>query len=964
MSAQEHAPRFIVGIDLGTTNCAVAYVDTGRPESERRARMLSLPQLIAPGETEARETLPSFHYHPAPTEFREDSLRLPWENNDKDKPRDYFVGVFAREHGAQAPGRLIHSAKSWLSHSGVDRVSELLPWHGAPEVKRISPAEASARYLRHLREAWNHRHPEHPLEAQDVVITIPASFDEVARELTVSAAQRAGLPRIVLLEEPQAAFYAWLQNHSEQAWSEMLRPGDKILVCDIGGGTSDFTLIQVRRDASQKGAERIRFHRIAVGEHLILGGDNLDLALAHYVEQRLGKKLEPRQWSALIRRCQQVKETLLGPGAPERLTVSIAAAGGAKLIGGATPVELTRDEVVGLLVDGFLPRVPLDALPAKRASGFQEFGLPFAPDPAITRYLAAFLSENRGVASEFDDASSGDRDNRDNHHNADRARPDAILFNGGLFESSLMRERLLEVVRSWFSQPGRKAEPWQPLVLENERLDFAVAIGAARYGLARRGTGTRVSGGLPRAYYIGVQHGPGLAALCLVPAGLEEGQTIDLPGRKFDLLVRQPAEFPLFVSSARTIDRPGDVLPLDETHAAQLRPLPPIRTALQTKDEQRISIPVTLHARVTEIGTLEVWCSEMGGPRRWKLQFDVRAATRTDLRAHDTSGERAGFVEEETTSRCRALLRGTFGGAAGDPAHDPEGLVKRLETSSGMSRWDWPPSLLRDLWQELMNTEPGRQRTAMHEARWLSLLGFSLRPGYGFAVDDWRVAQTWRLYERRVEHARNELCRAEWWILWRRIAGGLRAGQQRAIAEPRLVELRKSSHGRGRQERGTHELAELWRMLASFELLDPAAKTAFGETLLEMKLPASQSRAAVWALGRLGARVPFYGPINNVLPVEIVERWIAELISTHPTNKASAAAGEDLNFALMQMARRTDDRFRDVSDATRERTLRWLRAAGAPTHHVELVKVGGTLGEQEANTAFGETLPHGLRVLA
>lgn len=922
MSVHDPLSRFVIGIDLGTTNCAAAFIDTA--EKESRARMFAIPQIIAPGEVEARETLPSFLFQPAPGEFSENALRLPWQVAST-KPNDYVAGIFARDQGANAPARLIHSAKSWLSHAGVDRTAELLPWHGAPDAKRIPPVEASARYLRHLREAWNFFHREHPLEQQDVVITIPASFDEVARELTVSAAQRAGLQRIVLLEEPQAAFYAWMQNLADQ-WSEKLKPGDTILVCDIGGGTSDFTLIQVCPGENGN----VRFHRIAVGEHLILGGDNLDLALAHFVEKKLGAKLEPRQWSVLVRRCQQAKEILLGTDAPERLSVSIPAAG-AKLIGGALQLELKKNEVVHLLVDGFLPRVASNAQPATRSSGFREFGLPFAPDPAITRYLAAFLAAHRDAAAA--DAQSS------THSPRKLVRPDAILFNGGLFESLLMRERLVEVVRAWFSDEN---ENWTPEILQNERLDFAVALGAAHYGLVRRGVGARVSGGSPRAYYIGVERNGTPVAVCLVPAGLEENETVDLPGQKFDLLVRQPVEFPIYVSSMRTTDKPGEILPIDFT---QLTPLPPIRAALHSRSEERPTIPVELHARLTEIGTLEVWCTEMHGAEKWKLQFDTRASAHAESPTSNASTGRAGFLDEEITTQCRALILETFAGPASDPSL-AERLVKRLEEASAMSRLDWPPSLLRTFWETLLQVEEGRSRGTLHEARWLSLLGFSLRPGYGFPVDDWRVAQTWRLFDRKIIHSKNELCRAEWWILWRRIAGGLRAGQQRSIAEPLLADLKKSRT----HEKGAHELAEIWRLLASLEWLDANIKTSFGETLL-----AQQNRAAIWALGRLGARVPFYGPIHHVVPPNEIERWINALLVA-PQNDA------DFAFALMQMSRRTDDRFRDVSDAIRKQVISWMKKTNAPAHYLHLVEQSGELREQETNLAFGENLPHGLRI--
>jgi molecular chaperone DnaK (HSP70) len=496
--------RYLAGIDLGTTNSAVAYVDTS--QQPWRVRDFPIRQLVAPGQAEARLTLPSFHYD-APSGEAAGAMRLPWSKEDP----SWAVGFFARDESAKTPGRVIASAKSWLCHSGVDRTAKLLPWRGAPDVERLSPIEASARYLSHIRDAWNASFPEQPLAKQDIVLTLPASFDEVARELTVEAARRAGLPRVVLIEEPQAAFYAWVYKHADD-WRQRIEPGQKILVCDIGGGTSDFTLIRVRRldDASQA-ADKIQFHRVAVGDHLILGGDNLDLALAEHIEQTLvgGGKLEPQQWDALVRHCQSVKETLLGDEAPERLAVHLPGAG-AMVIGGGLRAEVTRDEVRRLLVDGFLPAARLEEKPLRRQSGFQEFGLPYAPDAAITRYLAAFLTAHRDVARE-------DVDSRDDH---DPARPDVVLFNGGFFAAKVLRERLLDVLKSWFPEPG--GGDWAPLVLDHDRLDLAVARGAAYYGMVRRGQGVRIAASLARSYYIGVG-GERPTAVCLVPGNAEPG---------------------------------------------------------------------------------------------------------------------------------------------------------------------------------------------------------------------------------------------------------------------------------------------------------------------------------------------------------------------------------------------------------------------------------------------------------
>ena len=1016
-SSPENAPsRYVVGFDLGTTNSAVTYVDT--TEDPWLVRVFAVPQLVAAGQVEARETIPSFHYQPAPGELPPAALRLPWttagaragttysSSAGRDEP-PHVVGFFARDHGAVVPGRLISSAKSWLCHSGVDRTAGLLPWHGAADVERLSPVEVSSRYLAHVRVAWDARFPKEPLAEQDFVLTLPASFDEVARELTIKAAALAGLPRVVLIEEPQAAFYAWIDAHRDR-WDQFVQPGQKILVCDIGGGTSDFTLIRVKRGEGGK----VQFHRVAVGDHLILGGDNLDLALAHYLEQRLAGgergagsrergagsrehgtrstehdrlapplaageaegtpspssaaragRLEHRQWAMLVQQSRQLKETLLGPAAPERLTLSLPSTG-SRLIGGARQVEIQRSEVYDLLVEGFFPLVPLDARPSRRGSGFQEFGLPFAPDPAVTRYLAAFLTAHRHVAMEDVALPPGQ----------DPARPDIVLFNGGLFELPVLRQRMIDALRQMFGGG------WEPIVLDNDRLDLAVARGAAYYGMVRRGLGVRIAAGLARTYYVGVEGGAARreeggkggrgegetpessllpSALCLVPAGVEPGQDVDLTARRFDLLISEPAEFPLYVSSTRLTDRPGELVAFDRE---QMTPLPPIRTVLRTRRKgEAETVAVNLHARLTEIGTLDLWCSEIEGKRSWRLQFDVRSATQTDVAAHESAAEGEGFVDEATWQECLAAIEQVFGPDGGEK---PEGLVKRLSAVTGMNRNAWPTSLCRRVWEALIDCEAGRRKGPVYEARWLNLLGFGLRPGYGLAVDDWRVAETWRLVQGKLVHP-TAASRLEGWILWRRIGGGLLAGQQQALAEPLLGPIRGLHRlvvgGKGRGgDFGfqPNETAEIWRLLGSLELLPVSLKIELGEVLLDL-LPKRKMEtvrpAIVWAVGRLGARTPLYGPLNTVVPAEAAGQWLKRLINSFGGDSAGS-------LAVMQIARKTDDRYRDLSQKQRDAAAAYLLKEDAPSHFLALVQRGGGLDREEQGLVFGESLPKGLRL--
>lgn len=986
--------RFVVGIDLGTTNSALCYVDTAH--SPWRIQVLDIPQFVAAGQIEARPTLPSFHYQPPANQVAPLPVPPPFE-----WPRPYVVGQWARD-AADSPGRVIASAKSWLCHSGVDRTAPLLPWQAADDVARISPVETSSRYLAHLRSVWNRRFHSHPLEAQDVVLTLPASFDEVARELTVQAAAAAGLTRVVLIEEPQAAFYAWIYKHQTH-WDQLVRPGQKILVCDVGGGTTDFTLIRVRRGSQGQ----VQFHRVAVGDHLLLGGDNMDLALAHYLEPRLlgqtsqepasmpkheqattsksasadrpaaqphdgpaaTPRLPPRQFDLLVRLSRQVKERMLSEDAPAQLTVTLPGSG-AQLLSGARSVRVTRDEVRQLLVDGFLPRVALTDRPRPRRSGFQEFGLPYVADPAITRHLAAFLTAHRHAGDEPTDirAATASAEAAQRAELApgpaitsagttgDPARPEIVLFNGGVFESSILRQRVVECLVDWFGGGDGTSGEYRPQVLDNDQLSLAVARGAAYYGMVRRGEGVKIVASLARTYYVGVDTDPP-AAVCLVPGSTEPGQAIDLTERPLELRVGEPAEFPLYSSSVRLTDPAGALVPVDPQ---QMTALPPLRTVLKTRSRrERGTLPVTLHAELTEIGTLELSCREIGGDRSWRLQFDVRAATQTDLAPHVSQAEGEGWIDEAVVEACREQIDATFGPQG---ASDPGQLVRNLVAAVGSDRSQWPTSLLRRIAELLLKYQEGRRKSPAHEARWLNLLGYCLRPGYGLAVDDWRVAETWKTVQGKLAHPA-ATSRTESLILWRRIAGGLSAGQQRALADPLMAAVRSLQRrtGGGRTVEpllSPHESVEVFRLLGALERLPVEMKQELGRILLDLatrKKHRPLSASLLWSLGRLGAREPTYGPLNAVVPAEEVAQWLTRLWTLE-------AEIEMVRFAAVHLARRTGDRFRDLDEPKRAQVLAWLTAHGGTEHDLQLVREGGTLDDEEQGRVFGESLPKGLRL--
>jgi hypothetical protein len=606
---QQAGAQYVIGVDLGTTNSALAYAEIQvepDPFAPANVQLLPIPQLVNPGEVREEDLLPSFLYLPGGSDFPAGTVALPW-----DEARSYVVGQLAQKRGAENVGRLVSSAKSWLSHSGVDRTSALLPFRAPEGVEKVSPVEASRRYLEHLREAWDARMPEAKFADQQVLVTVPASFDAVARELTQEAAKQAGYANLTLLEEPQAAFYAWIERHAD--WRERVQPGDLILVVDIGGGTTDFTLIAVTEAGGTLALERV-----AVGDHILLGGDNIDLALAGTVAARLaekGTRIDSRQMQALWNNCRLAKERLLNPESTALEQPVTILGKGTGLVGGTIKASLQRGDIDQVIGEGFLPAVGSNDMPAaQRRVGLQELGLPYAADPAITRHLARFL---RQQASNAQQASV-------RRGPSGLACPSHVLFNGGVLNAPLARQRLLATLDAWLAEEGLPSV--KPL--SGEDLMHAVARGAAYYGLARTGRGVRIRGGVPRTYYVGVESAmpsiPGfpapLKALAVVPFGMEEGSDTVIPGREFGLVVGQPAEFRFFTSTARKNDKVGDLI---EDYGDQLEELSPMEVSFPAGETSSEVVPVSFETVVTETGMLQLWCVARDG-RKWKLEFNVR----------------------------------------------------------------------------------------------------------------------------------------------------------------------------------------------------------------------------------------------------------------------------------------------------------------------------------------------------
>ena len=595
--------RYCIGIDLGTTNCALAYTEIS--EEAPSVHLATIPQLVNVNEVAAEALLPSFLYIPGDREFPAGSVALPWNSAP-----GFVTGKLAQRRGAEVSSRLVSSAKSWLSYSSVDRTAAMLPWKAAEGVPRISPVDASGEYLKHLRAAWDQEHPEDPFDEQEVIVTVPASFDAIARELTSKAAESAGYRNLTMLEEPQAAFYAWIERHPD--WRRRVSKGDLVLVVDIGGGTTDFTLIAV----TEKGGE-LQLDRVAVGEHILLGGDNIDLALAHTVAAALaaqGRKIDGFQLQALWSNCRLAKEKLLDPDSKaDEVPVTILGKG-SSLIGGTIKAKLHREQVEQVL-DGFLPAAASTDMPQHgRRAGLQEMGLPYAADAAITRHLARFLRQ-QAASSEHESVRRGP---------TGLACPTHVLFNGGVLHASFVRDRVLEVLNGWLSNEG--FDSVKPL--SGEDLMHAVARGSAYYGAARHGKGVRIRGGIARSYYVGIESAmpavPGFAApvkaLAVAQFGAEEGTSTRIPDREFGLIVDEPAEFRFFCSASRKNDEPGALI---EDFGDELEELSPVEVRLSSEQDSAEVVPVSFETVITETGMLQLWCVARDG-RRWKLEFNVR----------------------------------------------------------------------------------------------------------------------------------------------------------------------------------------------------------------------------------------------------------------------------------------------------------------------------------------------------
>jgi molecular chaperone DnaK (HSP70) len=957
------APAWLVGIDLGTTNTVLAYATPEATPGSQQVDTFAIEQLVAPGEVGAAPLLASSRYHPAAGELAEGALQLPWPAmQDPGGVQDAVVGRLARLLGAHTPGRLVASAKSWLSHHGVDRTAPILPWGAPDDVAKISPLAASASYLAYLRAAWNARFPAQPLERQDLVLTVPASFDEGARALTLEAARLAGLPSLRLLEEPQAALYDWLHRHRDSLREE-LADTRLVLVADVGGGTTDFSLVKVALEDGAP-ASRTTLTRIGVGNHLILGGDNMDLALAYLVESRLldldkrqdgqhapQARLSAARLAQLTERCRTAKEQLLAPGAPAQVSVTLLGAG-SRLIGASRSVALTREDVERIVLDGFFPRNEAKEGAKRARAGIVEFGLPYASDPAITRHLADFLRQHARAAREalgLDDE-------------AILPVPDTLLLNGGVFRGAALAQRLADTLSDWRGSPVR--------VLHNRDPDVAVARGAVAYSLARQGLAPAIESGSARSYFLlldDVQTGGALKTVCLLPRGQQPGLEVRLLDRSFGLRLGRPVRFHLVSTTADPqgqAPKPGDLVELDPADVVRL---PAIATVLRAQArETKTELPVQLAASLSEVGTLEVHCvAEDGSGQRWKLEFQLRGAE-DEVQDSDDDSTALPPRLEEALQRIDRIFGSRNQQVESREVRQLRGSLEHLLGSR--ERWETP--LLRRLFDALLERAKGRRRSAEHERVWLNLAGWCLRPGFGHPLDEWRIEQLWVLFEPGAQYHKDSQVRAEWWTLWRRVAGGLSTESQLRLLDDFAFNLQAEPAERAKRPVTLVDGSEddMLRLGASLERIPSAYKVEIGDWMLEqiMAIPPSPrpdpKTAAtyaryLWALARVGARQSLQSSAHEVATSEAAGRWLESLM------QLDWKRIEPAGFAAAHIARKTGDRSRDIDDSLRQQVLHKLAAGGAPASWAAMVREVVELDQASTTRMFGDALPPGLKLL-
>ena len=903
---QAQLSRFIIGIDLGTTNCALSYCDL---QGDQEVKLLPLYQTVARGESHSLNNFPSFLYFCTEQERESSHFNLPWE-----KTPSQVSGEFARRFGAATPDRLVHSAKSWLVHSAVDRQAQILPWSSnLDEANKVSPVEASASYLKHLREAWNHEFGKvldkdgSPclLEDQQIILTVPASFDEIARELTLKAARHAGFQKITLMEEPLAAFYAWLNSNPE--WQNSLKVNDRVLIVDIGGGTSDFSMIEV--------AEGGVLRRSTVGSHLLLGGDNIDITLAQYAQKKANKKFTSREMNILVQECRRAKEQALNQNEECELTITINS-GGSSLLQGMTSIKLLRSEILELIGNGFFPEIDSDAPEPDRKSGLRTLGLPYERDASIPAHLLSFLRRDGQICGLEKGAIS---------------HPTHILFNGGSMIPEDFRNRVKNIISSWIKN--------DLVELPSRGLDSAVAIGASSYGLARNGLGSRVKGGIARSYFLEIGTNEGSRLICIMPRDTDENQFQKLD-HEFTLKTNEIVRFPIFSSETRLLDQCGDLIDSDDE---QITKLPHLSTSIAFGRKAN-EVKVYLESSLNESGALELWLKSVSTDHSWQLRFDLRSIHEEDS---NENAESITTLNEDLIKAAQTLLCETF---TSPKANQVNSIMKKLEQVLELPRKEWSLPLCRRLADILLEQDLDKLRqSTLTEGRFYNLLGFLMRPGFGDSNDQFRVNKIWPYSFKGVLNKKDLQIQAEWWTLWRRCSGALNRGRQEQMAHQLFKDLSAGKSLNPQVQR------EMWRCLGSLELSPIKLRKRI---LAQYQTKATKlDDTALWLISRIAARRPIYAPLDLVLPAKEVASFASLLMQTK-ANKF----GSMHQFCLSRILSFTDNARLDVPEKSREFAIKFLKQCKASDQTVRHLSEVIDQNTEEDTKTLGDSLPVGLHL--
>ncbi len=901
--------RFVIGIDLGTTQCALSYVDL--EDKNLKIRNLEVPQLVSEGQVEELPTLPSVIY--LPEEGRE-FARPDWMGESS-----RVVGEYARALGFEVPGRFVHSSKSWLCHPRIDRKEAILPWQSEAVEAKISPVEAASEYLLYLIRLWNSvmlpKDETFEFHRQKVIVTVPASFDPAARNLTLEAIEKAGIKDVSLLEEPQAAFYDYLYRNPKQMVHD-LKGIETVLVADIGGGTTDFSLIKIEWPES---AEHPEFSRLAVGPHLLIGGDNLDLALARKVEavfRHKGRKLVAKQWLSVLNQSHKIKEQVLSDELSGKVSFSVSGAG-SKVLAGAARIELPGDEIKQLLVDGFFPLVEASERPDEdNGLGLSEAGLPFTRDAAITRHLAGFLHEN-GII------------------------PDAVLFNGGTMKADCLRNRLFEVLSIW---KGR-----DPKVLSNPHPTLAVAAGAAYYGMVALGLGQRIQSGNPVSLYLGIgtaksstpdRHVPE-QLMCILPKGSEIEKEYIVEGKTFGIDLSRDSAFYLFYTP-----NPPKAEELGRTikfNSKRYLPLPPCLLKARTgKGEKQVELSV----RLRETGYMQIFCEELDGGFAQELRFDIAEGEKTAPVQNDN--KRRVPVTAAQLKKIDKLLNEAFTGEI-----EFNCIFKKIEEIIGSARSSWDTEMLRLLFDLFIEKESGFTTTQSGHTQWFRLLSYCLRPGFGARGDSERVDRIWQMLDQEFNYVNPEFW-SDWWVMWKRIAPGLSLERQDELKnriEPILFPPKKKD--KNVREIGQHERNQIWRLLGNLERLSVAEKERIGWWIARSPQSFGNDQLALHALGRFGARELAYASDTAMVPQSVANAWTEHLL------KRAVPGNSYLDWALREIGRKTGDMLVQIDDVLRKNIVDIFKKKHRKKAFIDPLLKAARLDEKDLAEYAGESLPSG-----